>query len=309
MLKIIFLTLFCFAFPLFSQAIYQKTDDFTNQTHYFTQDREAKLVGGSFWSGRYVRFHLFAVNLTRPYYSIVVSTHTDGWVFIKKGPSLLLKVNGKNIVSLIGDGSVGSREVITSSLVAESASYEITLSQFQEFSKAEKVEFRLVGGEQTITGEFSPEFLADMLFFTKKAPGLIKDTSTATTPEEGNLPKDAQYQPVDTKNIFPIQASFGAPNMIMRLKVSFGEQPLALNDFIHERFFSIWYLRFKPTGKFAKAILRVYFLDESRTILNPDGFEFMIEAKDCEQIIRVTVPKENQPSGTKTLTMRLISLV
>jgi hypothetical protein len=144
-----------------AQQVYQKRDSFSGATYFFTKRRDADLEGGSFFSGRYVAFDLAFISSTPALVSLGVHTHTGGWIFIRDGASLDLKINGIEFIKLEGPGSQKSREVLDADLVAEDASYLLTPDQLSKIVKAKTVEFRLYGDRQIITGSLSPEFRAD----------------------------------------------------------------------------------------------------------------------------------------------------
>jgi hypothetical protein len=144
-----------------AQQVYQKHDNFSETTYFFTKRRNADLEGGSFFSGRYVAFDVNFFPGTAAPISIGVHTRTGGWIFIRDGQSLDLKIDGIDLVHLEGTGSLQSREVVDADLVTEDASYILSRDQLSKIANAKTADFRLYGDRQIITGSVSKDFLAD----------------------------------------------------------------------------------------------------------------------------------------------------
>jgi hypothetical protein len=159
-----------------SQEIYEKKDKFDGTTHYFTKDRQVKLEGGSFFSERYVDFSFHVINpvttIDTPYY-LHVNTTTPDWIFISAGGSLILKLDGSQMLTLTGPGSLSAREVLSASMLLESASYVLSEDQLQRIGVAKTVEFRVLGDRQNITGSWSQNLIADAASLALKGPLLI----------------------------------------------------------------------------------------------------------------------------------------
>lgn len=168
--------LLLFSTFLSAQTIYQKEDKFDGSTHYFTEIKKVDVVGGSFWSGTYVYFSLHALkqarNSDRPFL-LKIQTHTEDWIFISRGASLHLKLDGSKMIELVGDGSIRNREVVYGAKVDETALYSMTLDELRRMSQAKTVDFRVFGERQQITGTLSPEFIADAVLFAKSGPDLL----------------------------------------------------------------------------------------------------------------------------------------
>ena len=160
-----------------AQKLLQTTDKFSGSTQYFTELRDAKLEGGSFISGRYVlvRFEAFNPNPDqgRPY-ALYMMTRTPSWIFISAGPSLALKLDGAQIMTLIGQGSLNSREVESSDTVVETAIWPLSEGQLDQIAHAKKVEFRIVGDKQFVTGEWNSDLLRDAAYFATQAPKFLR---------------------------------------------------------------------------------------------------------------------------------------
>ena len=158
------------------QELYEKKDKFDGTTHYFTSDRQVKLEGGSFFTMRYVNFsfHAFSPTATKdvPYY-LHVNTSTPDWIFISSGASLVLKLDGEQMLALNGPGSSSSREVMAADTLLESASYLVSEEQLQRIGAAKAVEFRILGDRQNVTGTWNAKLIADAASLAAKGPGLI----------------------------------------------------------------------------------------------------------------------------------------
>lgn len=182
------------AASLSAQTIYQKEDKFAGSVKYFTADLDTDLEGGSFWSGRYVHLSLAAykpIPESKEPYDLIVRTQTEGWAFIESGASLLLKLDGK-LMELSGAGSLNHREVFSGRIVTEAARYPLTTAQLLAIGKAKKIEFRVLGSKQTMTGELKPEGVEAVAFFAKRAPKMVEDPAVPKDEKEGdpdNQPK------------------------------------------------------------------------------------------------------------------------
>jgi len=162
--------------PLCAQPIYQKEDKFDGSVTFSTKIRDADLEGGSFLSSRYVLLNFIAqrpvTTPDRPY-ALVVRTRTPEWIFIESGPSLLLKLNGSEMLQLSGEGSSRARHVESGDVVTEMAIYDLTPSELQRISVAKSVDFRIVGDRQLITGTFERDLVSDAVALFARGPELI----------------------------------------------------------------------------------------------------------------------------------------
>ena len=159
-----------------SQEIYQKKDNFDGTTHYFTKSRDVELEGGSFISMRYAQFSFHALspvaNPQAPYF-LDVHTNTPAWIFISSGGSLILKLDGQEMMTFTGPGSVGSRTVVTADSLMENALYPLSEDQLQRIGRAKKVDFRIIGDRQIITGTWKANIITDAGSLAEKGPGLL----------------------------------------------------------------------------------------------------------------------------------------
>lgn len=158
-----------------AQTIYENKDSFQGTTHFFTKQRSAHLEGGSFMSMRYVNFsfHLFSPsgNNIDPYV-LLVSTTTPNWIFIEAGQSLILKLDGTEMLPLSGDGSAQSRTIGSSDRLEEEAVYHLTTEQLGRIAQAKKLEFRIIGQNSVITGSWGRDALADAAAFSSRGQSL-----------------------------------------------------------------------------------------------------------------------------------------
>ena len=159
-----------------SQEIYQKKDNFDGTTRYFTKSRDVKLEGGSFISMRYAQFSFHALspaaNPQSPYF-LDVHTNTPAWIFIDPGASLILKLDGQEMMTITGPGSVGARTVVTADSLVENALYPLSEDQLQRIGRAKKVDFRIIGDRQIITGTWKADLITDADSLAQKGPGLL----------------------------------------------------------------------------------------------------------------------------------------
>jgi hypothetical protein len=180
-----------------AQTIYQKTDKFDGSIFYNTASRSADLEGGSFFSERYVRFEFEAIkpaaDPNHPY-ALAVHTQTPDWVFIEAGPSLILKLDGKDMMPLSGPGSLDSRNLGMTDDVTEDAHYLLTPEELQSLAQAKTVEFRLLGNRQTITGSWGNDLLADAAAMANQGPALLGLAANSTV--AGTGPATPQQHPL-----------------------------------------------------------------------------------------------------------------
>ena len=179
----------------FAQKLLQNKDSFSGATAYFTEMRQPKLEGGSFMSGRYVnmRFEAFSpVTNTAAPYAIFVTTQTPGWVFISAGPSLLLKLDGQEMLTLTGSGSKDMRSVLSGDTVTESAFWSLTQAQLKRIVQAKKVEFRILGDREIITGEWKPDLLRDAAYFAAEIPKFLHPEGAVSALVLESMKADAQ---------------------------------------------------------------------------------------------------------------------
>lgn len=158
-----------------AQQVFEKRDSFDGGTHYFTKARPVKLEGGGFLTQRMVQFAFHAAKKPDAPESVMwigVLTSTADWVFIESGQSLLLKIDGE-IVPLTGSGSASTREIAGANMLLESAAYVISSDVLKQLASAKKVEFRIVGSKQNITGSWKTDLLADAFGFAAKIPDLL----------------------------------------------------------------------------------------------------------------------------------------
>lgn len=168
--------------------ILKQEDSFTGGTHFFTASVASDLEGGSFFSRRYVRvsFHAFKpVKTASAPYFIEFDLDTPDWVFVSAGETLLLKLDGKEIIKLDGPGGTSSREVLASSSVFESVSYPLAPELFARIASAQSVEFRIIGERQNITGKWTPETSQDAALFAQKMPELLAGALNASVGKPG----------------------------------------------------------------------------------------------------------------------------
>lgn len=81
------------------------------------------------------------------------------WVFIERGESLILLIDGQR-VPVSGSGSLAHREVHSGSMVEEAASYPVPASLLRQIAGAREVRVRIVGSRQNLDRHFTAENLA-----------------------------------------------------------------------------------------------------------------------------------------------------
>lgn len=177
-----------------AQTIYQSTDKFDGSVVYNTEQRSADLEGGSFLTERYVDFRFVAAkpvtNAQFPY-AVAVHTQTPDWIFIAAGASLVLKLNGNEMVPLVGNGSLSSRAVIDGGTVVEDAYYAISPDLLRRIATANSVEFRIVGDRQIVTGTWDKRMTTDAAALSSQGSGLL-GISASQTPARAVVPPGNQ---------------------------------------------------------------------------------------------------------------------
>ncbi len=160
-----------------AQAIYKKEDSFSGNTHYYTLEKSVELEGGSFFSMRYVTISLHTYRnpptLEKPFY-IQLTANTPSWIFVSRGESLLLKINGEEPIKIADTGTLPLRQVLGASSVLEVVRYPITIPTLLQISEAKTVDFRVLGERQVLTGKFTPEFLKEAKYFLGQSSSLIE---------------------------------------------------------------------------------------------------------------------------------------
>jgi len=189
------------AASLQAQTIYHSEDKFSGGTVYNTERRDVDLEGGSFWTSRFVNFQFVAAKpVSNPDfpYALAVHTQTSDWIFIQRGASLVLKLDGSEMVQLTGNGSENAREVSPGANVTEVAYYALTPEKLRRIAAAKLVEFRIIGDRQSITGSWHPDLLTDAAAFSAQGPQLlaISATSPVANPSGSYPPMANQAQPV-----------------------------------------------------------------------------------------------------------------
>ena len=87
-------------------------------------------------------------------YSLIVEYGGEGWLFIRKGESLILLVDGKRI-GFTGEGSSGNRDVLYGNAVMESAFYDISPKDLVKISRAKNIKVKIVGNKYYFERNFS----------------------------------------------------------------------------------------------------------------------------------------------------------
>lgn len=145
-----------------AQQIIESKDAFAGTVSYSTTPRSVKFEKGALLGQRAVQFSFHAGKASpQNFYWIGISTSTAEWIFIEAGPSLLLKLDGGEIVELSGDGSAKHRDVSRLGGVSEYAGYVITIDQLRQIAAAKTVDFRIVGSRRAVTGGWKTDLLED----------------------------------------------------------------------------------------------------------------------------------------------------
>jgi hypothetical protein len=241
-----------------AQTIYQKEDRFDGSVIFNTELRDADLEGGSFFTSRYVLLNFVAQKPVpspdRPY-ALLVRTRTPEWVFIESGPSLLLKLNGGEMLQLDGSGSSRARHVEIGGTVTETAIYNLTPSELQRISRAQSVDFRIVGDRQFITGKFGRDLVADAGALFSQGPQLLGLTDSVAPQGAPQVqtsltaPSGPQSGPTDRRVTSNSAPTLGI-NMVPTPDVMV---PLLKMDGKH----GLWILKIVPDSAAARAGLDV----------------------------------------------------
>lgn len=83
------------------------------------------------------------------------------WIFINKGESLIILLNGKDRIAFNSiEGSEGQRNMQSNyfnALIAESANYSVSLDMINRIFYSDTIEFYITGNAGTIAGNFSEQ--------------------------------------------------------------------------------------------------------------------------------------------------------
>jgi PDZ domain len=183
------LVIFAFQLPAHAQEVLQSTDKFSGSIHYQTRLREAVVEGCSFLCSQTVRFNLnsYRPGTTQVPYTLGLQTLTHGWIFVRAGNGLDLKINGGGLMHLVGDGSSSFRQVLTGDLVREDAFYDLSPDQLSTIAHAKTVDFRIYGDEQIVTGSIPAAFFKDAAAFVSQIPASPGTPVAPTAPRQLTL--------------------------------------------------------------------------------------------------------------------------
>jgi len=79
-------------------------------------------------------------------YSLIAEYVSPDWLFIERGESLILLVDGQRM-GLVGDGSWNHRNVGYGRMVSEKSWYNITLEDLQKIANAKEVKVKIIGSQ------------------------------------------------------------------------------------------------------------------------------------------------------------------
>lgn len=184
-------------------TIYKEANKFTGYTRFFTNPQDADLDGGSFLTSRYVLVSFIALNpaiSTETPFAISFTTRTPDWIFISRGESLHLLLDGQERIAVSGDGSLSNRDVESGGTLVENAKYLLSAEQMRKIGAAKVVEFQLTGEKQRITGKLGRLTIEEAKLFGEKGEelvGLKAPTPVAISQEPVKL--GVQFVPVDEK--------------------------------------------------------------------------------------------------------------
>lgn len=119
-------------------------DDFNSNTIYRMHGNT--LAGGSSWGGTGVNINLqlMVTDNGDSLLNIIAVYASMSWIFIQRGESLILLVDGERI-AFSGEGSAAHRDVLTGAVVLEKAWYDITKEQINMILNAKEVRVKLTG--------------------------------------------------------------------------------------------------------------------------------------------------------------------
>jgi hypothetical protein len=107
-------------------------------------------------------------------YSILVNYDSDNWLFIEKGESLVMLVDGERI-GFTGEGSTQFRSVVSGGLITEMAFYLTDAKTIRKIANAEEVKIKLVGRQKATTAKFRKSHIKAYKKFVKKYIDIEKD--------------------------------------------------------------------------------------------------------------------------------------
>jgi hypothetical protein len=101
-------------------------------------------------------------------FDLIVHYEFKDWMFIAGGASLNLLIDGESLTLSMPQGIVPGREVITSSMVWETAYYPVTPEQLQRIANASTVLLKLHGGRGYLDRKLTAWNIANIREFADK---------------------------------------------------------------------------------------------------------------------------------------------
>jgi len=101
------------------------------------------------------------------YYNLIVEYSSNEWLFIQRGESLILTVDGEQI-GFRGEGSSPHRETSRGGRITEKAWYTISFERLQQIANAERVRVRILGSQRHIDRSFSERNFENFRHFITK---------------------------------------------------------------------------------------------------------------------------------------------
>ena len=130
------------------------------KTTIFDEDN-AILNGGKSHYGNFMIVKSEDIKANSTSYFLRFNYFSKQWLFINKGESLILLLNGKDRLSFTSDqGSEGQRNMQSNYLnavITESANYSVSLDMIKQIFYSDSIEFYITGNAGTISGKFSQE--------------------------------------------------------------------------------------------------------------------------------------------------------
>lgn len=101
----------------------------------------------------------------RVLYSLVINYESSEWLFIERGQSLALRVDGDLIRLSTDEGSSPYRNVRSRGMVTETAYYDVGVDLLRRLAEASEVLVRVDGRAMYVAREFGPENFANFQRF------------------------------------------------------------------------------------------------------------------------------------------------
>ncbi|MBV6421699.1 MAG: hypothetical protein DAHOPDDO_02980 [Ignavibacteriaceae bacterium] len=168
---VVFAIVGCGTMNYYSYDIEHKTDEFDGytldrMTGNYIKDSDLLNIKNSVWlnAQRYISKD------GQKLYSLIVQYWDTDWLFINKGETLVLLIDGSRF-GFSGEGSSDHRDVTTGmqgAVIKEMSWYDVPPDILQKISQANIVKIKVVGSTRDVTRELSSENISNFKRFVNE---------------------------------------------------------------------------------------------------------------------------------------------